>query len=144
MWEDRFRAPTLESLRSESTRDIIPIFDEARQRLLTLPGFTESLGWHGIPWRWCLEYRQDEAPERPWAYLVPQPNRPKLALTLEMDQVTALPIKKLSRYVREGLLRSVEISGIRWVQWELGSKGQVDEIMAVVECKHTMCSPARA
>jgi hypothetical protein len=51
---------------------------------------------------------------------------------IEDSVIIDLPLKKLSRAVRDGLAHSPLVSGIRWTQWELLNLTTLDEVFAIV------------
>ncbi len=135
VWEDRFRTPTFEQLRDLSNKQIAGVFDAARAKLRVVPEVRESVAWLGLPWRWCLEYRLNLDPQRAWAVLVMQPNKPGIAIPLPAPVLSKVPLAKLPRSVREGLRAASSIAGVFWPCWECLGKTQVDEVMQVLEMK---------
>jgi hypothetical protein len=127
-WEDRFRTPTLEELREGVGRAHQPMFDYVRGLLLAQI-LDESLAWHGVPWRWSLVYRGQGGPA---AYLIPQPGKPMAAVLLTTEQVAALPVRKLSRTVRDGITFSARVGSTHWPTWEITSKTLADEVVGLV------------
>lgn len=137
-WEDRYRRPRAEDLLAPYSKPTAHLVELARERLTSFDGISEEVSWQGIPWRWTFVYRSpDEAP-RAWAYLVPDPAKPLLALPL-MPQVTdTLRIKRLSRFIRDRIVFATQVNGIRWAQWEIAGKGQLEEVLELAACKHTI------
>jgi len=135
-WEDKFRTPTPEDLvQGLNKHGETPVVD-VRDRLLAIEGVSEELSWHGVPWRWTFAYRtEDDDSARALAYLVPQPGKARLAIPMTQPQIAALPLRKLSKFIRDGLLHAPEVGGVRWVQWEPTARSQCDEIMKIVEIK---------
>ncbi len=127
-WENKFRAPTLAELKSQYPKPIQQLLDEAREALVNFGDYKEDLAWLGVPWRWSLVYKQAGEPLAA-AYLVPQPIKPRVAIPVEMEFVLAAPTRKLSKFIREGLVHCPEVGGIRWASWELLARSQMDEII---------------
>ena len=130
-WEDRFRTPAVEELREGLGGDHTPLFDHVRERLRT-QGLDESLAWNGVPWRWSLVYRADAATI---AYLVPQPGKPMIALVLPAAQLASLPVRKMSRTVRDGIIFSARVGGMHWPTWEITSKTLADEVVGLLRSR---------
>jgi len=100
-WEDRFASPDADDLGSIHQ-------DSGRaDRIGPARGWSGSAMWWsrscgtGCRGRWTFAFALDSEPERPWAYLVPQPGRPLLRCRYGGD-IAALPMRKLSRSVRDG------------------------------------------
>lgn len=142
-WEDRFHTPTLDELLEGYTKQHSQLIDQARQGVLALDSVTEVIAWHGIPWRWTLAYGIEGSQERPWAYIIPQPAKPLLALPLSGEFVETLPMRKLPKFVRDSIPLAPRVAGVHWVQWELTGKSQVDDLIALTRRKHeVMLAPA--
>lgn len=131
-WGDRFRAPDAESLVESLPRHQVPAFEHARERLRSVGGVRETLGWHGV-WNWSFAFRHNGDSDPAVAYLVPDPSRPRLCVTFPDDRIGELPVKKLSKAVRDTLAHAPTVDGVRWPTWEIHSKAQVDEILALME-----------
>ncbi len=131
VWSDRFREPTARELASALGKQSGGVLDHVRARLVEL-GASEGVAWCGV-WKWTLVF-QTEGEARPWAYLVPDPSRLVLALVLPDEMITTLPLKKLPRFVRDGLAHAPVVDGFRWAKWEVLGKAQADEILVV--CEH--------
>lgn len=139
-WEDRFRTPTLEQLRAPLNKQLQGAFDAARDRLLEFEGLSESILWRGIPWRWTVAFTSQDDREG-WAYLVPQPARPYLVLPVAIETLSKLPVRRLSKFVREGILHAACVAGVYWPQWDIQTKGQVEDVFTVVAMKHAALQP---
>lgn len=127
-WEDRFRRPTVDELFDGLNKQLSSLAESWRARMRETPGVREELAWQGIPFRWTLVYRNDA---RPVAYLVPQPVKAYVAIPIASDAVNRLPLRKLSKPVRDSLGAASLVNGQYWAQWELQSKAQLDELMLI-------------
>lgn len=134
VWEDRFQTPTCALLLAGLSREHAAVVSRARKALLTSPGGTEAVVWHGLPWRWTLVYRMKPS-ARPFAYIIPQPARPRVALPLEVRLIDSLSPRQLTRTLRDGLAAGVQVGSICWAQWDLTSAAQCDEIVALVRMR---------
>jgi hypothetical protein len=142
-WEDRFTAPTVDELLAGFGKQQLQLIEHAREGLLGFEGVTERVTWLGIPWRWTLAYGVDGSGDRPWAYLVPQPGKPLLALPMNADMVKALPMRRLPKFIRDVIAFSPRVAGVHWLQWELTGRGMVDEVLSLARRKHeVVLSPA--
>lgn len=130
-WEDRFAAPEVPELLDALARQQATLVEQARDGLRALGEVSESVVWHGIPWRWTFAFAFEDEPERPWAYLVPQPGRPLLSIPLTAEVVSALPMKRLSKGVRDAIAGATLVGGVYWPQWPLTSRAQVDELILI-------------
>jgi hypothetical protein len=142
-WEDRFSAPAVDDLLAEFGKQQLQLIEHARDGLLGFGGVTEKVSWLGIPWRWTLAYGVEGSGDRPWAYLVPQPGKPLLAIPMTSDMVKALPLRRLPKFIRDVIAFSPRVAGVHWMQWELTGRGMVDELLDLARRKHeVVLSPA--
>jgi len=136
-WEDRFRRPSADELRSHYTGDHARLIDAARRRLLEFDGVTEQLEWQGLPWRWTLVYRLEGADgERPWAYLIPHRDGPRIAAPITDEFFERLPSTRLSKFVREGLESAKQVADVRWAVWNIDTATHLDHVMDLLKRKH--------
>lgn len=108
-----------------------PAFEHARGKLLAIEGMRETLGLQGV-WNWALAFRLTDA-EPAAAYLIPDPARPRMCITLADERLPDLPARKTPRHVRDVLMHSPNVAGIRWPIWDMESKAQVDDLLALLE-----------
>lgn len=141
-WEDRFHRPALGDLLAELPRPAAQLASCARAALVA-EGAREALAWHGIPWRWSLRYDHASDPARPIAFLVPDPRRLTLVVTVPAGIIldSAL-LRKSSRFVRDGVLNAPEVDTVRWCTWEVASRSACDEIAALAHATLPSGHPA--
>ncbi|MDX2114949.1 MAG: hypothetical protein SFZ24_04910 [Planctomycetota bacterium] len=132
-WEDRFRRPSFQDLREDLHEPMGGLVDFARERLASVPGVVEELAWQGVPWRWTLLYRLGSDPAHAWAYLVPDPTAPKFVMPIARSVVDALPWNRLKKHVRDGVTQGRLVNNVYWATWDLASKTQLAELLAVAE-----------
>lgn len=143
-WHDKFSTPEVVDLIGEVNATHRPVFEAARDRLLQIAGVQEDLRWMGVPWRWCLAYLAKSAPERPIAYLIPEPAKPTMSVPLTGRTLSNTQVKSLSRLQREALVNGTRVGEVVWTNWELVSKTVLGEAMGMVELKMTACAPQPA
>lgn len=129
VWEDRFQTPTLDDLRAGLAKQHAQLFDLAREHLASFDGVRESIVWHGVPWRWTVTFAHAGESRAPIAYLIPQPGRPLLAIPLPVESLSSIPLRRMSKAIRDGIVFAAEVGGVHWPTWELASKPLIDEIM---------------
>lgn len=139
-WEDRFKTPSPDDLFDSLNKQVGALVDSARQRLRGFPGVVEELSWQGLPWRWTLTYRLPGDNGRAWAYLIPDPVKPQIALPVPTQMVGSLPMHRFKKHVKDGVLQGRMVDGVYWATWEITSKGQLAEIFELAQHKHTLSS----
>lgn len=129
LWQDRFNKPEVDSLLAALEATHRSLFERARDGLLTLEGCAERFGWEGVPLRWCLAFSADDA--EPFAYLIPDPEEPKICLPLPATLLDTLKPREVTKIIREGILASSPVDGVFWPTWSLASKSGVDDLIAL-------------
>jgi hypothetical protein len=141
-WMDRFKAPTADEMLGAFNKQMTGALQHLREKLLAVEGAKEEVSWQGV-WRWTLVYRIPGDGERAWAYLVLDPTKPRVAVPITDELIAELPLKKLSKFIRDGLAHAPVVDGVRWAQWELQGKGQADDLVALAEYKLTVARVER-
>ncbi|MBY0312628.1 MAG: hypothetical protein K2W85_11210 [Phycisphaerales bacterium] len=138
-WNDKFRMPEVAQLRGGLNKPLQSVFDDAREELKRLEGVSESVSWQGVPWRWTLVYTMAEVPtERALAYLVPDPQRVQMCVPLNQEQIEKLPMKRLKKSIRDGVVHARSVAGVWWPTWDVPTRGALDEVLELVVRKHKM------
>ncbi|MBC7834867.1 MAG: hypothetical protein H7Y88_07180 [Phycisphaerales bacterium] len=128
-WEDKFRRPASAELMAGITdTTLAQVVVEARGLLSGLAGMAETVAWQGLPWRWAFIYRHPATEPVAWAYLIPDPTRPQIAVPLHAPSIESLGVKRFKRYVREGIARGRPVGETLWTSWDVMSKSQLEEV----------------
>lgn len=135
-WEDKFRTPAFEDLRAHYNKPVGHLADLARGRLLAFGGIREEVSWQGIPWRWTLTYLGPGAGDEAFAYLILNPAAPQLSVPLPAEMVSTLPLRRFSRFIRDGIVFASRVRGVSWASWSISSKGQIEEVIEIATLKH--------
>lgn len=135
-WEDKFNEPEIDTLRELYPKVVRMLFDEARERLLEFSDVTEELAWEGLPWRWCLRFTVPGDPTRAFAFLVPNPEKPRLGVSFTGEMLKSMPLHRLKKYMKETLVASHDVGGMFWTTLDFASKSQLDDAMDLVKRKH--------
>lgn len=138
VWEDRFKTPTLDDLRQQYNRQTANLLDTALERLRGYGDLSEDLSWQGLPWRWTITFKSTKADSRAWAYVVPDPEKPKLAMPLTAEMVNAMPLHRMKKHVRDGVLLSRLVDGVYWATWDLTGKDQLKDILELADRKRKL------
>ena len=54
---------------------------------------------------------------------------------MTLDVIQKLTPRRLSRYIREGLVQSSAVSGVYWPQWDLMTNSQAEDLLGFVRTK---------
>lgn len=133
-WEDRFNQPEIDKLRQNLGSPAGGLFGEARAELLAIEGCRESIIWHGLSWKWTLEYRVGRSPI-PLAVLIPNPADLQIAVMVQPDFVRQVWNRRMKRALRDGLELAAAPFDTQWGVWSLNSQSLLDEVMDLVREK---------
>lgn len=133
-WTDRFRSPAAETLIDGLHRQHIPAFGLARARLAAMDGLREVIAWHGV-WNWTLEFHGPASGASASAYLIPDPDKPRLCVPIAEHRLATLSPKKYSKSIRDAILHAPAVNGDRWPIWAIQTKAQIDELLQLVEVR---------
>ncbi|MBS0197516.1 MAG: hypothetical protein JSR77_12230 [Planctomycetes bacterium] len=134
MWQDRFRAPTAIDLIEGIDKPVRATVVHARNTLVKDRDIQERVAWQGV-WKWTLTYRHVSSPDRAWAYIVPDPAKPRVCVPMPDAALNLLPVKSTPKYVRESLAFAPVVDGVRWPVWDLPSRQQVDDVLGLLRSK---------
>lgn len=141
-WNNKFHAPSVAQLRDGYAKPLVPVFDAVRETVLELKGVSESVAWHGVPWRWTMVYRchgDDAAPvTRAFAYLIPDPHRLQVCVPLDRQQVSALPMRRFKKGIRDAIIHARSVAGISWPSWDVPTRLALDDVADLIRRKHRL------
>lgn len=130
-WQDRFRTPDVQSLRSTVDPESLTAFDRIRTHLLSIESIDEGPGWHGSSYCWCLEYRLPGR-EEPLAILIPSPIDLQLAMPIDEAFLGQLPLRRMKRGIRDGLDLASPPFHTNWAIWSLSPANLLEELEDVI------------
>lgn len=133
IWTDRFVQPSLEDLLGELGKPERTLVDRLFAKTEPLGVDRRTVKWQGIPWRWTIQMSRRNEP--PMMFLIPQPDRPQLAVPLNATDLDRIPMRKLSKAVREGILGARAVASTLWPEWDLTSNTQLDELMTLIRVR---------
>ena len=133
-WQNRFVTPGAQELADAVARSLRPTLACVRKRLLSVDGVCEQVQWQGV-WKWTLVYTHRGQPGRAWAFLVPDPERPRLCIPMPEVSLGTPKARRLTRELREMLSQAPVVNGARWPVWTLQNKAQAEELLSLCELK---------
>ncbi len=137
-WEDHWNTPEVEDLLHtllEPANVLIPqLLDKAREQVADLQC---AVVWHGSSWKWTLQYSAPNAKGEPEVlfYFVPNPAEPLISVPLLPAQLEHLPIRRLNRYIRDGLRGAKWGVDIRWARWTPSQPSEIEHLADLLKRK---------
>lgn len=140
-WEDRWVQPNLEQLLAPLDEQRRKVVDILIEQIGAFPGVDQKLIWHGTAWRWTLQfslYGEDGKLIDTLAYLVPNPQTPVICIPLKPQTVEKLPLKRLNRYIRDGIRVAKRAVDIYWAVWTPTAVTETEHLMDLVKRRHKL------
>ncbi len=131
-WHDRFAQPTpadLESLYEDTTATV---FDDLCRMIGSRTEAKPSTQWRGIAWRWTLVYTRP-GDDEPWAYLIPAPGRPILALPVPANPLPPSELKRTPRFIRDTIVHAPRVGRICWIEFPVDSPSQMADLERFID-----------
>lgn len=139
-WQDRWTEPTLaqllhpiEETRRKAVDNLIAAFEG-------FEGVERSIIWYGTSWKWTIEFTLalggDEG--EVMAYIVPSPMAPVICIPLEDAVISKLPIRRLNRYIRDGIRGSKCAVETHWALWTPSNGVEVEHLVDLFKRKHKL------
>ena len=140
-WEDRWREPTVEQLLADLKDHHRTPIEWLLEHAHNLGGVEQHLRWYGKAWKWTLELTFSDAEGQDLgtlAYIVPSPERPLVCVSLDADTYDQLPMRRLNKYIREGLRSAKRAVTLYWASWTPTSASDAEHLFDLLKRKHRL------
>jgi len=146
-WLDRWNEPTAEQLiealkphQQKNFNRIISALDEYGQ-------LERGLIWYGASWKWTLHYKVagsegDEASTM--CYIVPALETPLVSMPFSVNFVETLPIRRLSKFIRDGIRGAKCAVNFHWASWTPGLDNEVGMLLDLFKRKYKFLTAGAA
>lgn len=139
-WADRWNQPDRDTLMNnlnEPASILIPkLLANTHENV---EGLEENLVWHGTSWRWTLEYTapstMGDKDRELLFYFVPNPEEPLICVPLMPEQLEHLPIRRLNRYIRDGIRGAKWAVDVRWGKWICTANTELEHLTDLLKRK---------
>lgn len=140
-WEDQWTPPTFEQLMAPQKEQHQALLHELLKRLEAYEGVEKTIIWHGSAWKWTLEFTlttPDGPTAEPMAYFVPDPESPVFCMPFREEMIAQLPMKRLNRYIRDGIRGAKCAVQIHWAKWSPTAMTEVEHLTDLIKRKHKL------
>lgn len=138
-WEERWARPTLEQLLKPQKDQVRAPLTALIEQLGELEGVEQDLVWYGPAWKWTIQFRlADEADDEGsiLTYVVPNPETPLVSVPLRDETVEQLPIRRLNKYIRDGIRSAKQAVELHWAVWTPTSQSDAEHLLDLIKRKH--------
>lgn len=139
VWEERWTQPEvaqlLQALGPPEENPLARITDE----LADIDGLCRTLAWYDQAWKWTIEYTDGKPLENPWdavCYLVPNPADVAVCVPLSKHVIEQLPMRKISKYIREGIISAKCAVRVHWAIWKPNNVADAPLIADLIRRKY--------
>ena len=131
-WENRWDRPKINQLIQPLKPHQKKPFEQLLSELDSSDELEHSLQWFGASWKWTIQIHPRGKPNDPLCYLVPDLESPKVFFPLTGDRIESLPMRRLSKYIRDGIKAAKCALETHWAVWSPASKGEVALLLDLV------------
>jgi hypothetical protein len=142
-WADRWNPPTFDALMAElnepASIHMPKLFTNIRGEVADLE---QRVIWHGTSWRWTVEFSAPSQISTAGGegrevlfYFVPNPEEPLVCVPLRPEVLEHLPIRRLNRYIRDGIRGAKWAVDIRWGKWIITANTEVEHMTDLLKRK---------
>ena len=140
-WQDRFAKPSFDALLHEQKVQPRRILQLLCEYLDALPNVKRQVIWYGDAWKWTFEYTLHDARGRKLdtlCYVVPRTDAPILSVPLAESIIEKLPMRRLSKIVREGIKGAKCAISVHWATWTPTTQSDVTHLQDLLRRKHKL------
>lgn len=137
-WEDRWNQPSAEELLKPYQENMRKVVDLLREQLGQLENVACEVRWHGLAWKWTLQYSLtgDADPDQtPLCYVVPNPESLIVSIPMSEDVIATLPMRRLNRYIRDAVRSSKRAETLHWATWTPTAMTEVEHLVDLIKRK---------
>lgn len=127
-WADRWTKPTMEKLLEPLKEHHRQGLEHLLEQAETLDRINQSLIWYGPSWKWTIQLSlvDDQSNDQTsLGYLVPNLERPIVCIPLDESMLSALPSRRLGRFINEGIRSAKCAVAVHWATWTPNSFSEV-------------------
>lgn len=112
-----FAETDLDTLLGELEEPDAEAFRAVSEALGCRSGWSSSLAWQGLPWRWALVYSAKGVGEPGLAYQIPDPRGSRICIPVPVAGPGAPDLASLTKPVRKVIEHAAIIAGYLWPEW---------------------------
>jgi len=139
-WQNRWSEPTLDDLLADLTAQHRRSVKKLMAKIADLDPSHHDLVWYGPSWKWTIRFMLDEQPPEDdsalLCHIVPNVEQPMACVPLSDAVIEGLPMRRLSKFIREGIRSAKRAVEISWASWTFQTDSEANLISDLVRRKH--------
>jgi len=130
-WENRWLVPSPQTLLEALHSPHREVFLHMHEQLAAESGVHCSTVWYGPSWKWTIRFDVPAASGQREAlcYIVPNTAAPKICVAWSDRVMGDLPIKRLNKFVRDGLETAKCAVQMHWAIWIPGNQSDAGHLL---------------
>jgi hypothetical protein len=146
VWLDRWTEPTVEQLMEGLKVHQQRNFGRIMEFLNEHADLQWTLLWYGSSWKWTIHYtfkdgsRAKDAggdgEKRTMCYLILNYESPVISIPLSDELIARLPLRRLSKFLREGIKNAKCAVDYHWAAWTPGLENETGMIVDLLNRKY--------
>ncbi len=135
-WTSQFEKPTFKVLQDQLDPEAQVFYKKIRSSIVAALGKKPKLEWMGITWHWCEHTKPDPSGMLQSIHLIPDPQSPRVALTLSTTFFSTNPPSSLPKHLHSGLSTATAIGHQTWCEFPLNSQEAIDSVETLFKLAH--------
>lgn len=140
-WEDRWVKPSLGQLLGPIKDPNRTMIENLVAQLDDFDKVERNVTWYGDAWKWTIQYVQrkpESGKDQILCYLIPKSEGPLVCVPLTSQLIQKLPMRRLGKVVREGIMSAKCAVATYWATWAPNNRTEVDHLMDLMKRKHKL------
>ena len=136
-WQERWKQPTLEQLLELLKPHQRRNFEVLMAFMNESPHLKRDITWYGTMWKWTIHYQYADGrgQEAQFLYLVPNVEQPLVVLPMTAAFIESVPLRRLSKFVREGIRSAKCAVDLHWATWTPGPESEANQLVDLLRRK---------
>jgi hypothetical protein len=140
-WHDRWSQPTVDQLLDPLDKSQRRGFEQLFDLLDGMERVDREIVWYGDAWKWTIHYTlagqgRNRHRKQTVCYLVPRQEQSIVCVPMSQPMIDDLPMKRLSKYIRDGVKSAKCAIEIHWAHWTPTNQSEVKMLIDLLRRKH--------
>ncbi len=138
-WENRWSEPQTQQLIDGLQSEHCPLIKTLVKQISGYKHVKQSLSWFGVAWKWTIQlnvHRPGGKQLDTLCYIVPNRVAPIVCIPLLRETIDKLPMRRLTKLIRNGIQLADRAVDIYWATWSLTNPADIPPVVDLIKRKH--------
>ncbi|MBH06893.1 MAG: hypothetical protein CMJ20_11290 [Phycisphaeraceae bacterium] len=138
-WENRWSEPQTQQLIDGLQSEHRPLIKTLMKQVSDYKHVKQSLNWFGVAWKWTIQldvHSPDGKQLDTLCYIVPNRVAPIVCVPLLRETIDKLPMRRLTKLIRNGIRLADRAVDIYWATWPLTNSADIPPVVDLIKRKH--------